>query len=405
MVSRGEGGHYRGGMYFTGMIEWVRELRKNQTKAEGIFWELVRNKQFMRLKFRRQHQIGLYIVDFYCHSERLIVEFDGEVHNTSEQRKKDEKRDKYLKRLGNKVLRFSNAELFDNTVNILQIIAESLSPSGRDGREGLAKWTRLEALIGSADRIRQVAQDIISHFEQRQEVFEGKGMIVTMSRRIAADLYAEIIKIRHQWHHDDLRKGVIKVVMTSTSSDGPAISRHYTTKEQRRTLAERMKSPEDELRLVIVRDMWLTGFDVPCLHTLYIDKPMRGHNLMQAIARVNRVYKDKTGGLIVDYLGIAAEDYILGLDNGKKRFIDEVTALSQSFSIAIPHEQAMDVKDEVAFFQAVKSRLAKFDRTGSGKTDEEWRCLRIPSGNITTRFCQPPVPTSVASLTNHGSGE
>ena len=163
--------------------------------------------------------------------------------------------------------------------------------------------------------------------------------------------------------------------MTFASSDGPTISRHYTTKEQRRTLAERMKSPEDELRLVIVRDMWLTGFDVPCLHTLYIDKPMRGHNLMQAIARVNRVYKDKTGGLIVDYLGIAAEDHILGLDNGKKRFIDEVTALSQAFSIAIPHEQAMDVKDEVAFFQAVKSRLAKFDRTGSGKTDEEMEML------------------------------
>jgi len=297
-----------------------------------------------------------------------------------------------------------------------------------------AKWTQLEALIGSADRIRQVAQDIVTHFEQRQEVFEGKGMIVTMSRRIAAELYAEIIKIRPQWHNDDLRKGIIKVVMTSASSDGPVISKHHTTKEQRRTLADRMKNPEDELKLVIVRDMWLTGFDVPCLHTLYIDKPMRGHNLMQAIARVNRVYKDKTGGLIVDYLGIAAdlkkalsfysdsggkgdpavaqekavqlmlekleivsqmfhgfayeeyfeadtgkklslilaaEDHILGLDNGKKRFIDEVTALSHAFSIAIPHEQAMDVKDEVAFFQAVKSRLAKFDRTGSGKTDED----------------------------------
>ncbi|MCF6151671.1 MAG: type I restriction endonuclease subunit R [Candidatus Kuenenia stuttgartiensis] len=291
-----------------------------------------------------------------------------------------------------------------------------------------AKWTQLEALIGSADRIRQVAQDIVTHFEQRLEVFEGKGMIVTMSRRIAAELYAEIIKIRPQWHNDDLRKGAIKVVMTSASSDGPEISKHHTTKEQRRTLADRMKNPEDELKLVIVRDMWLTGFDVPCLHTLYIDKPMRGHNLMQAIARVNRVYKDKTGGLIVDYLGIAAdlkkalsfysdsggkgdpavaqekavqlmlekleivsqmfhgfayeeyfeadtgkklslilaaEDHILGLDNGKKRFVDEVTALSQSFSIAIPHEQAMDVKDEVAFFQAVKSRLAKFDSSST----------------------------------------
>ena len=297
-----------------------------------------------------------------------------------------------------------------------------------------AKWTQLEALIGSQDRIKQVAQDIINHFEQRQEVFEGKAMIVTMSRRIAADLYKEIINIKPEWHNDDLKKGAIKVVMTSASSDGPEISKHHTTKEQRRSLAERMKDPEDELKLVIVRDMWLTGFDVPSMHTLYIDKPMKGHNLMQAIARVNRVYKDKPGGLVVDYLGIAsdlkkalsfysdsggkgdpaiaqekavqlmleklevvsqmfhgfayeeyfgadtekklslilaAEEHILGLENGKKRYINEVTALSRAFSIAIPHEQAMDVKDEVSFFQAVKSRLVKFDGTGSGKTDEE----------------------------------
>ncbi len=297
-----------------------------------------------------------------------------------------------------------------------------------------AKWTQLEALIGSADRIKEVAKDIIMHFEQRQEVIDGKAMIVTMSRRIAAELYKAIIEIKPEWHNDDLKKGVIKVVMTSASSDGPEISKHHTTKEQRRSLADRMKDPEDEMKLVIVRDMWLTGFDVPSLHTLYIDKPMKGHNLMQAIARVNRVYKDKTGGLIVDYLGIAydlkkalsfysdaggkgdpavnqekavqlmlekleivsqmfagfdyeeyfeaetgrklslilsAEEHILGLENGRKRYIDEVTALSRAFSIAIPHEQAMDVKDEVAFFQAVKSRLIKFDSTDSGKTDEE----------------------------------
>ena len=297
-----------------------------------------------------------------------------------------------------------------------------------------AKWTQLEALIGSKDRIQQVAQDIIDHFEQRQEVFEGKAMIVAMSRRIAANLYKAIIDIKPEWHSDDLKKGVIKVVMTSASSDGPEISKHHTTKDQRRALADRMKDPDDELKLVIVRDMWLTGFDVPSLHTLYIDKPMKGHNLMQAIARVNRVYKDKPGGLIVDYLGIAsdlkkalsfysdsggkgdpaiaqeqavqmmleklevvsqmfhgfayeeyfaadtgeklslilaAEEHILGLENGKKRYINEVNALSQVFSIAIPHEQAMDVKDEVGFFQVVKARLAKFDVTGAGKTDEE----------------------------------
>lgn len=297
-----------------------------------------------------------------------------------------------------------------------------------------AKWTQLEALVGSEKRIKSIAKDIVSHFEQRQEVFFGKAMVVTMSRRIAVDLYDAIIELKPEWHSNDLRKGAVKVVMTSASSDGPAIAKHHTTKEQRRTLADRMKDPDDELKLVIVRDMWLTGFDVPCLHTLYIDKPMKGHNLMQAIARVNRVYKDKPGGLIVDYLGIAsdlkkalsfysdsggkgdptllqqqavdlmleklevvsqmfhgfpyeeyfeadtsrklsmilaAEEHILSIDNGKKRFIYEVTALSKSFAIAIPHDQAMDVKDEISFFQAVKARLAKFDSTGSGKTDEQ----------------------------------
>lgn len=328
-------------------------------------------------------------------------------------------------------------------------------------QQAKAKWTQLEALVGSEDRIKQIAADVVSHFEQRQEVFEGKGMIVSMSRRIAVELYNEIIKLKPDWHNDDLKKGSIKVVMTASSADGPEMAKHHTTKDQRRILADRMKTPDDELKLVIVRDMWLTGFDVPSLHTLYIDKPMRGHNLMQAIARVNRVYKDKPGGLIVDYLGIAsdlkkalsfysdsggkgdpaiaqekavqlmleklevvsqmflekparayskdyedlvkdpsvpylgkdkgllyeeyftadtttklkiilaAEEHILSLENGKKRFIDEVTALSRAFAIAIPHEQAMDVKDEVSFFQAVKSRLAKFDIAGTGKTDEE----------------------------------
>jgi len=297
-----------------------------------------------------------------------------------------------------------------------------------------AKWTQLEALIGSENRVKEVAKDIVTHFESRQEVFEGKGMIVAMSRRIAANLYEEIIKLKPEWHSDDLTKGAIKVVMTASSSDGPLMAKHHTTKQQRRDLANRMKDVNDELKLVIVRDMWLTGFDAPSMHTLYIDKPMKGHNLMQAIARVNRVYKDKPGGLVVDYLGIAsdlkkalsfysdsggkgdpalaqeqavalmleklevvsqmyhgfayeeyfeadtrrklslileAEEHILGLEDGKKRYIDEVTALSQAFAIAVPHEEAMDVKDEVSFFQAVKARLAKFDSTGSGRSDEE----------------------------------
>lgn len=303
-----------------------------------------------------------------------------------------------------------------------------------DTQKSKAKWTQLEALVGSENRIRNIAQDIVTHFEARQQVFEGKGMIVAMSRRIAVDLYQAIIDIRPAWHSDDLSQGLLKVVMTASSSDGPRIARRHTTKEQRRLLADRMKDPADELKLVIVRDMWLTGFDAPCMHTLYIDKPMKGHNLMQAIARVNRVYKDKPGGLVVDYLGIAAdlkkalsfyadaggkgdptlaqeqavqlmleklevvcqlfhgfayedyfeadtsrklslilaaEEHILGLDDGKKRYINEVAALSKAFAIAIPHDQAMDAKDEIAFFQAVKARLAKFDGAGTGRSDEE----------------------------------
>jgi type I restriction enzyme R subunit len=298
-----------------------------------------------------------------------------------------------------------------------------------------SKWTQLEALIGGKQLVQNIATDIVNHFTQRQAVFQGKGMVVSMSRRIAAKLYKAIIAIKPEWHSDDLKKGKIKVIMTSASSDGPNLAKYHTTKDQRRMLAERMKDPNDELELVIVRDMWLTGFDAPSMHTLYIDKPMKGHNLMQAIARVNRVYKDKPGGLIVDYLGIAsdlkkalafysdaggrgdpavaqeqavaimlekievisamyhglpyedffiadtskklsiildAEDHILGLENGKKRYIDEVTALSKAFAIAIPHDQAMDVKDEISFFQAVKARLSKFDSIASGKTDEEF---------------------------------
>jgi type I restriction enzyme, R subunit len=170
-----------------------------------------------------------------------------------------------------------------------------------------AKWTQLESLVGSEDRIKQIASDIVLHFDLRQEVFEGKGMIVSMSRRIAVELYKAIIRLKPEWHNENLKKGTIKVVMTASSADGPEMAKHHTTKDQRRVLADRMKSPDDELKLVIVRDMWLTGFDVPSLHTLYIDKPMKGHNLMQAIARVNRVYNDKPGGNIVDYLGIASD--------------------------------------------------------------------------------------------------
>ncbi len=331
--------------------------------------------------------------------------------------------------------RLAKVELSEEGKKLVNELDDELDTEDVSGtQKAKAKWTQLEALVGSEDRVKIIARDIVEHFEERQSVLSGKGMIVAMSRRIAAELYEAIITLRPDWHSEDLNKGVIKVVMTSSSSDGPKIAKHYTTKEQRRTLAARMKNPDDEMKLVIVRDMWLTGFDAPSLHTLYIDKPMKGHNLMQAIARVNRVYIDKPGGLIVDYLGIAsdlktalkfysdsggkgnptiiqdqavklmleklevvsqmfhgfeyeeyfeadtskklslilaAEEHILSLKNGKKRYIDEVTALSKAFAIAIPHEQALDVKEEVSFFQAVKARLVKFGITGPGKTDEE----------------------------------
>lgn len=172
-----------------------------------------------------------------------------------------------------------------------------------------AKWAQIEGIIGSQQRIKAIAKDIVEHFEQRliANNHQGKGMIVAMSRRIAAQLYSEIIVIKPEWHSDELNQGVIKVVMTSSADDGPEISKHHTTSTDRKLLSDRMKNENDPLKLVIVRDMWLTGFDAPSLHTLYIDKPMQGHNLMQAIARVNRVYKEKTGGIVVDYLGIAAD--------------------------------------------------------------------------------------------------
>lgn len=182
-----------------------------------------------------------------------------------------------------------------------------LDEEATEKQKAKAKWTKLEAIVGNKERIKNLARDIVTHFEQRQALFEGKAMIVAMSRRIAADIYKEITSLRPEWHDDDLNKGVIKVVMTTNSSDGPEISKHYTSKQQRRDLSDRMKDPDDAMKIVIVRDMWLTGFDAPCLNTMYVDKPMRGHNLMQAIARVNRVFKDKPGGLVVDYLGIGTD--------------------------------------------------------------------------------------------------
>lgn len=300
---------------------------------------------------------------------------------------------------------------------------------GENLQQAKAQRTKLQAVIGATQRVETIAQDIIQHFETRQQVFFGKAMIVTFSRSIAVQLYQEIIKLRPQWHSDELDQGTIKVVMTAAASDGADMALHHTSKRERSILANRLKDSQDSLQLVIVCDMWLTGFDVPCLHTLYIDKPMKGHNLMQAIARVNRVYLDKPGGLIVDYLGIGndlrealafyaesggkgeptlnqeaainfmltkleiveqlmagcpygeyfisdtprklqiileAEEHILSLEKGKDRFNKEVTALSQAFALAVPSADAMKVAPKISFLQAVKARLQKFDSNSNG---------------------------------------
>jgi type I restriction enzyme R subunit len=297
-----------------------------------------------------------------------------------------------------------------------------------EGNKSKIKWAQVESIVGNPNRIKEVAADIVQHFELRQQTIDGKAMIVCMSRRIAVELYDEIVKLRPEWENDDLSGGALKVVMTSSSSDPQSWQKHRTDKKQRRQLGDRFKDPADPLKLVIVRDMWLTGFDVPCLQTMYIDKPMRGHNLMQAIARVNRVFHDKQGGLIVDYIGIAsdfkaalqtyassggkgdptlnqekavavlmekfevvdqmfhgfdcapyfkantqeklaiileAQEHILSLPDGKSRFIKQVTLLSEAFSLSVPNPKALEIMDKVGFFQAIKTRLAKFETKGS----------------------------------------
>jgi type I restriction enzyme, R subunit len=303
-----------------------------------------------------------------------------------------------------------------------------------------SKWSALEAMVGTAERLSQIAADIVVHFAQREEamlnvgISGGKGMIVCMSRRICVDLYEQIVRLRPEWHSDSDGEGVIKVVMTGSASDPARYQPHVRNKPRRKTLAERFKDSADPLKLVIVRDMWLTGFDAPPLHTMYIDKPMRGHGLMQAIARVNRVYKEKPGGLIVDYLGIAADlkeamavytlrdeaagyaaggdpaspieqavaimqsqvevvrnffhkfdtspffhgtpaqrlsliplamEHVLGQPDGKKRYMTAVTRLSSAFVLAMPHEKAVAIRDEVAFYQAVRAGFAKLSPAGS----------------------------------------
>jgi type I restriction enzyme R subunit len=313
-----------------------------------------------------------------------------------------------------------------------------------DKQKRFAKWASKEAVVGSEGRLKQVAKDMVAHFEERTKASKGKAMFIAMSRRIAVALHDEIVKLRPEWYSKDDDKGVIKVIMTGSSSDGPEWAEHIRNKKKRTDIGNRLKDPDDELKIVIVRDMWLTGFDAPVLHTLYIDKPMSGHNLMQAIARINRVFGDKQGGLVVDYIGIAqdlkkalaiytesqgrgklthdideaaakmmelyelvvdmfatfdykayfgktprekmqfildAANYILGLTevdehgnivkNGKQRFKDNVTRLSQAFALSVTHPDADIIRNDLAFFQAIKARIAKFDESRRKRSNEE----------------------------------
>ena len=303
-----------------------------------------------------------------------------------------------------------------------------------DHRENLkTKWAQLAAVVGAEKRLALVARDVVEHFERRQEALDGKAMVVCMSRRICIDLYRELARLRPGWHDAYDAAGALKVVMTGAASDPPDWQPHIRNKARREALAKRFRDPGDPFRMVLVRDMWLTGFDAPSLHTLYVDKPMRGHGLMQAIARVNRVFRDKPGGLVVDYLGLAhelkralaaytqsggtgetavdqeqavrammekydvcrglfhgfdwtawtagspaarlgrlpaAQEHVLAQEDGKARCLSAVRALSQAFALAVPHEEALRIRDDVAFFQAVRAALSK-RAAAEGRTDEE----------------------------------
>ena len=294
------------------------------------------------------------------------------------------------------------------------------------------RWAQLEAIVGAGKRLKLVARDIVDHLDQRTEAIEGKAMLVCMSRRICVDLYRELVKLRPDWHSDDDGQGTIKVVMTGSASDPLEWQQHIRNKPRRESLAQRFRDPDDPFQVVIVRDMWLTGFDAPSLHTMYVDKPMRDHGLMQAITRVNRVYKDKPGGLIVDYMGLAnelkkavntytesggvgrptldqdeavavmlekydvccamlhgfdwsdwtsgsaqkrmalsppAQEHILAQENGKDRFVQAVRELHQAFTLAVPHEETKKIRDDLAFFQLIQSALLK-PSPGEVRSDE-----------------------------------
>jgi type I restriction enzyme R subunit len=328
--------------------------------------------------------------------------------------------------------RLAKLELNPDEMPVIDDEVEELTEDEEESAQAHIKrrWAALEKLVGAQPRLERVARDLLAHFDNRQAALPGKAMIVGMSRDICARLYHEITQLRPDWHDPDPAKGKIKVVMTGSSSDKALLQPHVYSKQVKKDLEKRFKNPDDPLQLVIVRDMWLTGFDVPCLHTLYMDKPMQGHNLMQAIARVNRVFKDKPGGLVVDYIGIANElrhavrdytnskgkgrptvdaaeafavmvekldiargllhgfnytayreramqllpgaaEHVLAQTDGKQRFADAVLAMSKAFALCSGMEEALEYRDEIAFLQAIKAVIGKSD--GGGTIDYQKR--------------------------------
>lgn len=325
-------------------------------------------------------------------------------------------------------LDLNHAEIEALSAQVEEVVEDEEDVSNREKTKG--EWSRLEKLVGTEPRIRQVAVDLVDHFEERTKSMDGKGMIVAMSREICGHLYNAIVELRPDWHDPDPDKGVIKVVMTGSASDRELLQPHFYNRRTKKKLEKRFKDISDPLKLVIVRDMWLTGFDVPCCHTMYIDKPMKGHNLMQAIARVNRVFMDKPGGLVVDYIGIASElkqalknytdakgrgeptlpaeeaysvllekmdvvrglfhgfdysdfedkaykllvpaaNHVLGLDDGKKRYLDAVLAINKAYSLCSTLDEAKELRAEIAFFSAIKAAIGKFTYVDKKRTQEE----------------------------------
>jgi type I restriction enzyme R subunit len=369
-------------------------------------------------------------------------------------------------------LDLNHAEIEALSDQVEEVVEDEEDVSNREKTK--SEWSRLEKLVGSKPRIRQVAADLVEHFETRtksidnKDMRDGKGMIVAMSREICVHLYNAIVELRPDWHDPEPDKGAIKIVMTGSASDRELLQPHIYNRQTKKKLEKRFKDINDSLKLVIVRDMWLTGFDVPCCHTMYIDKPMKGHNLMQAIARVNRVFNDKQGGLVVDYIGIASElkqalknytdakgrgeptlpaeeaysvllekmdvvrglfhgfdysdsedkaykllvpaaNHVLGLEDGKKRYMDAVLAINKAYSLCSTLDEAKELRAEIAFFSAIAEgvtdvfELAGLDKPDIGLLSEEFLedVRQMPYRNLAVELLEKLLKDAIKSKSHN----